>query len=123
MVVNLDFNSYTKKKLDKFCEFYDFSHEQEENSFDFCYESIRLFAPFAKKENFHADFSVINALGLKSKANIDREITKKKLIKFMVKILQQAITLSESIFLLINKEVSLDAIPEIFERAINGQFK
>lgn len=116
----MDFNKYTKKKLNKF---YDFSHENHENSADYSYENIRLFGPFAKKDNFYADSVVINALGFKLKTNLDSEIPRKKIIKFMVKILQQAITLSESIFLLINKEVPLDAIPEIFERAINGQYK
>jgi len=113
----LDLLEYAKKKLGSFYEF----NEKEQEVTNYNFDTIKLDGKFEKRSDFQADFAIINATFLKLKDNFYG--TKDKLIKFLVKILSQAIMMSDVIVLLINKEISLMDVPEIFEKSFNSCLK
>lgn len=117
-IINLEYSELAKQKLGKFYEFIkncDCDSKKQRTFFD----SVKVDQNFQKRNDLKADFSIINLTFLRQKQNFHGN-GKQKLIKFLVKILSQTVGISDTIFIMINKEISLMDLPEVFEKTFNG---
>ena len=115
----MDYREYSKSKLQNFYEHSNINHEVNEIDSSSYFDTVKTDYFVERKSKLKADISIINALHFKYKQPFLKN-SQEKLKKVLVKILSQAIYLSDSIILLINKEISLINIPEIFEKAVNS---
>ena len=111
----MEYSDYAKQKLGKFYEFIKNCDTKKPQVFD----SIKVDQNFQKRNDLQTDFSIINLTFLRQKQNFHGN-GKQKLIKFLVKILSQTVGISDVIYIMINKEISLMDLPEIFEKTFNG---
>lgn len=110
----MDFSDYINFKLNNSTK------NTEIQEVIYLYDSIKLVPMKKPKSKFQSDFAIINCLGIKLNY---RDGSRAKFQKILVKLVAQAITMSNSIILLVNHEISISDVPEIFEKAMNNCLK
>lgn len=96
------------------------NQEEINEEINFQFDTIKFDSCFRIKENIQSSHAILNFLGFKWDEN---KISKDTLIKFVFKILREAICMSKSIFLLINDQKFLENLPEIFEKSVSYNSK